>query len=62
MDPEIFKDELNEVVPESGVELFLHSWGTRPIMEDNTARGVIFESKSGVQAILAKVVIDSTGG
>ncbi len=39
----------------------LHSWGTRPIMEGNSVKGVFFESKSGRQAILAKVVIDSTG-
>ena len=30
-------------------------------MEGNKAKGVIFESKSGRQAVLAKVVIDSTG-
>jgi hypothetical protein len=61
VDPEILKAELNDMVLESGVDLLLHSWGTEPIMEGNTARGVIFESKSGRQAILAKVVIDSTG-
>ncbi len=61
VDPEILKDELNDMVKEAGVDLLLHSWGTEPIMEGNTAKGVIFESKSGRQAILAKVVIDSTG-
>jgi hypothetical protein len=61
VDPEVFKDELNRVVTEAGVELLLHSWGVAPIMEGNTVRGVIFESKSGRQAVLAKVVIDSTG-
>ena len=61
VDPEIFKDELNDMVAEAGVDLFLHSWGTQPIMDGNTVTGVIFESKSGRQAILGKVVIDSTG-
>jgi hypothetical protein len=61
VDPEILKDELNDMVKEAGVDLLLHSWGTVPIMEGNTAKGVIFESKSGRQAILAKVVIDATG-
>ena len=61
VDPEILKDELNKMVREAGVDLLLHSWGTIPIMEGNRAKGVIFESKSGRQAILAKVVIDSTG-
>lgn len=61
VDPEILKDELNDMVTEAGVELFLHSWGTQPIMDGNTVKGVIFESKSGRQAILGKVIIDSTG-
>ena len=61
VDPEVLKDELNEMVREAGAELLLHSWGTRPIMDGNTVKGVFFESKSGRQAILAKVVIDSTG-
>ncbi|OFW56060.1 MAG: hypothetical protein A2133_12440 [Actinobacteria bacterium RBG_16_64_13] len=61
LDPEVLKAELNDMVMEAGVDLLLHSWGTRPIMEGNTVKGVFFESKSGRQAILAKVVIDSTG-
>ncbi len=61
VDPEVLKDELNDMVIEAGAEILLHSWGTRPIVEGNTVKGVFFESKSGRQAILAKVVIDSTG-
>jgi hypothetical protein len=61
LDPEVLKAELNDMVVESGVDLLLHSWGTRPIMQDGAVKGVYFESKSGRQAILAKVVIDSTG-
>jgi hypothetical protein len=61
VDPEIFKDELNDMVMEAGAELFLHSWGTRPVMDSDRVKGVIFESKSGRQAILGKVVVDSTG-
>jgi 2-polyprenyl-6-methoxyphenol hydroxylase-like FAD-dependent oxidoreductase len=61
IDPEILKDELNDMVSGAGAELLLHSWGTRPIMDGNTVKGVIFESKSGRQAVLAKVVIDATG-
>ncbi len=61
VDPEILKDELNAMVQEAGADILLHSWGTRPIMDGDTVRGVYFESKSGRQAVLAKVVIDSTG-
>jgi len=60
-DPELLKNELNQMVLEAGVDLFLHSWGARPIMEGNTVKGMFFESKSGRKAVLAKVVIDSTG-
>ena len=49
------------MVEDAGVKLYLHSWGTKAIMEDNTVKGVIFESKSGRKAILGKVVIDATG-
>jgi len=61
IDPEILKDELNDMVLGAGAELFLHSWGTQPIMDGDTVKGVFFESKSGRQGILGKVVIDSTG-
>lgn len=61
LDPEVLKDELNDMVTQAGAELLLHSWGTRPIMDGDTVKGVFFESKSGRRAILAKVVIDSTG-
>ena len=61
IDAEISKVILNEMVEEAGIKVYLHSWGTEPIMDGNKAKGVIFESKSGRQAVLAKVVIDSTG-
>jgi len=49
------------MVLEAGVDLLLHSWGTRVIMDGNKVKGVFFESKSGRQAILGKVIIDATG-
>jgi hypothetical protein len=61
IDAEISKCILNDMVSESGVKTYLHSWGTEPIMDGNQVKGVLFESKSGRQAVLAKVVIDSTG-
>jgi hypothetical protein len=61
VDPEILKNEFNDMVLDSGAELLLHSWGTRAITENNTVKGIVFESKSGTQAVLGKVIIDSTG-
>ena len=61
VDPEILKCVLNDMMEEAGVTLFLHSWSTQALVEKNKVRGIIFESKSGRQAILSKVVIDATG-
>ena len=61
IDAEISKYILNEMVEEAGVKVYCHAWGTEPIMEGNHCKGVIIESKSGRQAILGKIVIDSTG-
>ena len=61
IDPEVAKDEMNTMVLESGAELLLHCWVTEPIMEGNTVKGGMLETKAGRQAVLAKVVIDCTG-
>lgn len=61
IDAEISKCVLADMVNEAKIKTYLDSWGTVPIMDGNKAKGVIFESKSGRQAVLAKVVIDSTG-
>jgi hypothetical protein len=61
VDPELLKCVLNDMMEEAGVKLFLHSWGTEALVEQTVVRGVVFESKSGRQAILSKIVIDSTG-
>ncbi|MCK4862730.1 MAG: FAD-dependent oxidoreductase [Dehalococcoidales bacterium] len=61
VDPELLKCVLNDMVGEVGVKLSLHSWGTQAIVENGSVKGVIFESKSGRQAVLGKVIIDGTG-
>jgi hypothetical protein len=61
VDPELLKCVLNDMVEEAGIKLFLHSWGTRAIVEEGQVKGIVFESKSGRQAILGKVIIDGTG-
>jgi hypothetical protein len=61
IDAEISKYILNEMVEEAGIKVYCHAWGTEPVMEGNHCKGVIIESKSGRQAILGKIVIDSTG-
>jgi hypothetical protein len=61
VDPELLKCVLNDMVEDAGVKLLLHSWGTRALVENGKVTGVVFESKSGRQAVLGGVVIDGTG-
>ncbi len=61
LDSELFKVVADRMVLEAGVEPLLHCLVTEPIVEGGRARGVITESKSGRQAILAQRVIDATG-
>ncbi len=61
VDPELTKCMLNDMVEEAGVKLYLHSWGARAIAENGRVTGVVFESKSGRQAVTGKVIIDGTG-
>jgi hypothetical protein len=60
-DPELLKCVLNDMVEEAGVKLYLHSWGTRALVEEGGVRGAVFESKSGRQAVLSARTIDATG-
>ena len=60
-DPDGFKRASYDMVGEAGVKLRLHSWFSSTIVEDGKAKGIIVETKEGRQALLAKVVIDTTG-
>jgi len=61
VDAEAVKYVMVEMIEEAGVKVFLHCWGVEAVVNENAVQGVVFESKSGRQAILAKVVIDATG-
>ncbi|MCE5239784.1 FAD-dependent oxidoreductase [bacterium] len=49
-----------EMVQEAGADILLHSWVSSAVVVDGVCRGLIVESKSGREAILAKVVVDAT--
>ena len=51
----------SDLLVERGANLLLHSWAVAPVQEGDALRGIVFESKSGRQAILAKTVVDATG-
>jgi hypothetical protein len=61
IDPEALKTLSMQMVTEAKVRLLLHAWAAAPILEGNTVKGAIFESKEGRHAVFAKVVIDTTG-
>ena len=49
------------MVEEAGVNLRLHSWYAAPIMEGNAVAGVICQTKTGLQAVRARTVVDASG-
>ena len=61
VDPEGAKYLMDQMVAEAGIDMFFHSWGVDTIQDGNRVLGVVFESKQGRQAILAKQVVDCTG-
>lgn len=60
-DPDGWKVTSNELIRGAGVNLRLHSWFSRPIVDDGVLKGVLVETKQGPQAIMGDVVIDTTG-
>ena len=61
IDGERFKYVADLLVAEAGITPMLHRLAVEPIIEDGAVRGVITESKSGREAILARRVVDATG-
>jgi 2-polyprenyl-6-methoxyphenol hydroxylase-like FAD-dependent oxidoreductase len=60
-DPEALKFASLQMVDEAGIQLRLHSMFVDALVEDGRVRGAIFQTKSGRQAILARVVVDASG-
>ncbi len=61
LDGEAFKHVADVLVEEAGITPMLHRLFVAPVMDGDTIRGAIVESKAGREAILAKRVIDATG-
>jgi hypothetical protein len=49
------------MVEEAGVKLLLHTYFCDPVMDGNTIKGVVVQNKSGRKAVLAKIVVDTSG-
>lgn len=61
IDPEVYKWLAMEMVLEAGADVYLHSYVSDVITDNGKLKGVIMESKSGREAVLAKVVVDTSG-
>jgi hypothetical protein len=61
LDGEAFKYVADVLVQEANITPMLHRTMVAPIVEHGILQGVIVESKSGREAILAKRIIDATG-
>ena len=61
LDGEMFKYVADVLVQEANVTPMLHRLCVAPIVRDGVICGVITESKSGREAILAERVVDATG-
>jgi hypothetical protein len=61
IDPEAAIYVLEVMMKESGVRVYYHSWASNVLVEDNTIKAVILETKSGRVAVRPKVVVDCTG-
>jgi len=61
LDADMFKYVADRMVQDAGILPILHCLTVNAIMDGDTIKGVITESKSGRQAILARRVIDATG-
>lgn len=58
---ELFKIVADTLVQETDIIPILHCMAVETVMDGDVIKGIITESKSGRQAILAKRVIDATG-
>ncbi|MFY9175893.1 MAG: FAD-dependent oxidoreductase [Caldicoprobacterales bacterium] len=61
INPEKLKTVMLEMLYEANVIVQLHTFACDVILEDNKIKGVIVESKSGREAIMAKIIIDASG-
>jgi len=60
-DPEATKMMMDQMMIEANVDVYFQALGVDVIQVGNEVKGVVFESKEGRKAILAKTVVDASG-
>lgn len=61
VDPEKTKLVLDQLVAGAGADILLGAYAVDTIVEENTVRGIVLESKGGRHVILAQRTIDASG-
>lgn len=61
VEPEAVKTVALQMLTEAGVDVTFYSFCAGVVMDGDTIRGIITESKSGREAVLGKIVVDCTG-
>jgi hypothetical protein len=61
LDGEMYKVLCDRMLVEAGVKPLLHTMAVDSIVENGLIKGIVIESKSGRQVILAKRIIDCSG-
>ncbi len=59
--PEVYKLTAQQMIKEENIDLFLHAYISDCRLENGKITHIVFESKSGTQALQADYVIDATG-
>jgi len=60
-DAEVLKYVLDSMIVESGVRLLLHATFVQPILKRDRIVGTVLLTRSGLESVKAKVVVDATG-
>lgn len=58
---ESMKLVLEDLALEANTEIFYHALSVQPLIKDGAVSGCLIASKSGIQSIEAKIIIDTTG-
>lgn len=61
VEPEAVKTVALQMLIEAGVDVTFYAFCAGVVMDGDTLRGVITESKSGREAVLGRIVVDCTG-
>jgi hypothetical protein len=61
VEPEAVKTVALQMLTEANVDVTFHAMCVGVVMDGDTIRGIITESKSGREAVLGKIVVDCTG-